>query len=136
MSEGIEIDSSGFQEMIDALDNMGKDGDKIIKEALKEGAKPILEAMKRRVPVKTGKLKQNIKTGTVRKGRNGSWSQVIGPAKGDISVAYYGKFSEYGTSKQPARPWMRPAFDESQDKAYQTMETIIQDGIERSFNKK
>jgi HK97 gp10 family phage protein len=136
MSDGVALEITGFQEMIDALDAMGKEGDRVFKEALDEGVKPILSAMQRRAPTKTGFLKVNIKVGTVKKNKNGVWSQVVGPAKGDITAAYYGKFSEYGSVHEPARPWMRPAFDESKDKAYKIIETKIQDGLDRAFNKK
>jgi len=132
----IELDLLGFQEMIDTLDSMGEEGEKIFKNSLNEGAKPVKAAMERRAPVRTGLLKVNIKIGSVRKLKNGIYTQVIGPGKGDISKVFYGKFTEYGTSKQPAKPWMRPAFDESQDEAYRIIEQIIQDGIEQSFNKK
>jgi len=133
----IDFDTSGFQTMIDSLDNLGKAGEKIFKEALDEGAKVIHVKMQDKVYQvlrrKTGALQDNIKIGKVRKGKDGVWSQVIGPGKGDISEAFYGKFSEYGSSHEKAKPWMRPAFDESAGEAYRKIETIIQDGMERSF---
>jgi len=45
------------------------------------------------------------------------------------------KFSEYGSSHEPARPWMRPAFDESKEEAYAKIEGTAMDGIEQSFKK-
>ena len=133
----IELDTKGFQEMIDTLDNMGKEGEGIFKKALDEGADVVLKTMKRKVYQvlhrRSGDLEENIKTGKVRKLRNGVYSQVIGPAKGDITKAYYGKFSEYGSSHEPARPWMRPAFDESKEEAFQKIEQVMSDGIENAF---
>ncbi len=141
----IQFDLSGFQEMIDTLDSMGKEGEKLFKKALDEGAKPVLEAMKRKAPIYSGPpkkgitpglLRDNIKVGQVRKNKDGVFSQVVGPGKGDISKVFYGKFSEYGTSSEPAKPWMRPAFDESQGEAYNIIENTLQEGIEQAFNKK
>ena len=135
----IEFDTKGFQEMINTLDNMGKAGENIFKKALDEGAKPVLSAMKRKVYQilhrRTGKLQDNIKIGKVRKLRDGTYSQVIGILKGDISSVYYGKFSEYGSSHEPARPWQRPAFDESKDKAYAKIEQELTNGIDNAFKK-
>ncbi len=135
----IGLDTKGFQEMIDTLDNMGEEGETIFKKALDSGAAIILSSMKRKVYQilhrRTGALQDNIKVGKVRKLKNGVYSQVIGPAKGDITKAYYGKFSEYGTSREPARPWMRTAFDESKESAYQKIEQELTGGIYNAFKK-
>lgn len=132
----ISLDLKGFQEMIDTLDRMDKDGEKIAKAGLDAGADIILKTMKRKVYQvlhrRSGELQKNIKIGKVRK-TSGYYSQVVGPGKGDITKSYYGKFSEYGTSREPARSWMRPAFDESKEEAYQKTEQIISDGIDQSF---
>ena len=136
----VELDIKGFQEMIDTLEKMDKAGEGIIKQALNEGAKPVLVAMKNKVysilHKRSGELQKNIKTGTVRKGKDGTYSQIVGVSKGDITKAYYGKFSEYGTSNEPARPWMRPAFDESKEEAFQKIEQVMSDGIDNAFNGK
>jgi HK97 gp10 family phage protein len=126
----IELDTKDFQKMIDTLDNMGKDGDNIFTKAINEGIKPIIDALFRRVPVLTGKLRDSINIGKVRRSRSGTYSQIAGP-RGE----WYGNFSEFGTSKEPARPWLRPAFDESKENAYQRVEKVIMDGIEQSFKK-
>jgi HK97 gp10 family phage protein len=63
------------------------------------------------------------------------YSQIVGISKGDITKAFYGKFSEYGSSHEPARPWIRPAFDESKDEAYQKIEEVVFNGIESAFKK-
>ena len=135
----IELDMKAFQNMVNTLDNMGKDGEKVFIQALDAGASVILPVMKRRVYQvlhrRTGNLYENIKTGKVRKLKSGVYSQIVGISKGDISKAYYGKFSEYGSSHEPARPWIRPAFDESKDEAYQRIESTIADGVEKSFRK-
>lgn len=101
----IELDTKGFQEMIDALDNMGKDGETIFKRALDEGIKIVQKAIQRHTPVykgpakkgvEPGLLKANILIGKVRRLADGVYSQVVGPTKGDISKVFYGKFLEYG----------------------------------------
>jgi HK97 gp10 family phage protein len=91
----MDVEISGFQEMIDTLEKMDKDGEKIFKQALNEGAKPVLTTMKNKVYSilhrRTGELQKNIKIGTVRKGKSGSYSQIIGISKGDVTKAWYGK---------------------------------------------
>lgn len=91
----IELDTKAFQSMIDTLDNMGKDGEKIFIQALDDGAAVILPVMKRKVYQvlhrRTGNLYENIKTGKVRRLKSGVYSQIVGISKGDISKAYYGR---------------------------------------------
>ena len=136
----ISLDLKGFQEMIDTLDRMDKEGENIFKRSLNKGAIPVLKTMKNKVysilHKRSGELQKNIKIGTVRKGKSGSYSQIVGISKGDITAAYYGKFSEYGSSHEPARPWIRPSFDESKEEAFQIIEQVMSDGIENAFNGK
>jgi HK97 gp10 family phage protein len=136
--DNIGLNLSGFQEMIDILDKMDKEGEKVFKDALNAGGDIILKTMKRKVYQilhrKSGDLEKNIRMGKVRKFKDGSYSQVVGPTKGDISSAYYAKFSEWGTSKEPARPWIRPSMDESQGEAYEKIEQVMTDGIDKIFN--
>ncbi|WP_248582598.1 HK97-gp10 family putative phage morphogenesis protein [Nocardioides sp. InS609-2] len=56
-------------------------------------------------PVDTGNLKNSITTTLTGDGRTGSMSAEIGP------TAEYGVFQEYGTSTQPGKAYMGPAFD-------------------------
>lgn len=44
-----------------------------------------------------------------------------GDMNGNKSVAEYGMKNEFGTSRQPSRPFMRPAFDENIQKIRQQM---------------
>ena len=135
----IELDTSGFQEMINTLDKMGDDGEKTFKQALNEGADIVVDAMKRKIYQvlhrRSGEGQKGIKRGKVRKQKDGIYTQVAGITKGDISKVFYLKFSEWGSSHEPAKPWMRPAIDESEETAYQKMETVIMGGIENSFKK-
>ena len=131
-----EIKFEGMDELLLALQKMGAEGDIITEQALIAGAETLKEEAETRAPYKTGKLKANIKIGEIREDKKGRRSIVVGPAKGDISKVFYGKFSEYGTVKEPAKPWLRPAFDESKDKIGKKMEDTIADRIEGVFKGK
>lgn len=128
-----EVRCEGMDELLKSLHAMGDAGDRIMDKALMEGARIVQEAAKRRVPVRTGKLRDNIKIGDIRENAKGLKSIVVGPGKGDISTAFYGKFIEYGTLKKPAKPFLRPAFDESRDFVGRKMEEVIGHGIEEAF---
>lgn len=44
---------------------------------------------------------------------------------------FYGYFSEYGTARQPARPWFRPAFDRKSSQALNIALTRLWESIRR-----
>lgn len=44
---------------------------------------------------------------------------------------FYGYFSEYGTSRQGARPWFRPAFDTKQGAAWNIISARLWEGIRK-----
>lgn len=81
-----------------------------------EASEPIIDAMKSRTPVDTGRLrdsigvdpKKGVKAGVVFVG-------VVGKRKTKKNKAtnpgIYGKYVEFGTRKQKAQPFLRPGFD-------------------------
>ena len=78
--------------------------------------------MRARAPKKTGNLRRHIKY-QVRRARKfeGIWGRV-GVLKGKSGKEYpfYAYFIEYGTSRMPARPFIRPAFDSRKGAAVKT----------------
>ncbi len=95
---------------------------KVIKKGLRNGSKPIQKEAKRNAPVgKTGQLKKNVKLRAQKRSRKSIGVNVQvgeGDFKGD---QFYAAFIEYGTSKMPARPFMRPAWDKNKDKTKQSI---------------
>jgi HK97 gp10 family phage protein len=49
---------------------------------------------------------------------------------GPDARAFWGYFSEYGTCKEPARPWARPAFDLSKQQALDKFLAVLTERIE------
>lgn len=124
-----------MNDLIASVEKMGVAGDAAMDKALLEGAKIAESAMKNKVYTsvkkRTGDLQSNIKIGEIRESRKGK-SIVVGPGKGDISVAYYGKFAEYGTVHQKATPFMRPTFDETKEKVYKKIAEVLHEEIQRA----
>lgn len=84
---------------------------KVLRQALMAGARVIAKAMRARVPEVTGVGKKSIATRRDREGERGGAS--VAAKVGPLRRAFYLMFREFGTSHQPARPWARPAFEES-----------------------
>jgi len=97
----------------------------VLRDALRAAARPVVAAAKSKVSVRTGKLKSGIQQ-RVHVGA-GSADALIGFDR----KQFYGRFIELGTSKMSARPFLRPALDESQSKIEQAFIAAIERGINR-----
>ena len=90
---------------------------KVIKKAVRSGAVIVRDKARGYVATDTGNLKKSI-TIISEKAKPGTIKFSIKPIKRKAKSArdpFYGKFVELGTSKMPARPYMRPAYDEAGD---------------------
>lgn len=118
---------------------------KILRQGLRAGQKEILEAAKSRVPVASGALRASLKIKTSSK-RGVVSARLVAGSK----TAYYAHMVEFGTAQHfikpkrarslffaglarkvvdhpgaRAKPFLRPAFDEAQGKALESMRAYI-----------
>lgn len=134
-----------------------------IRTALRRGAIVIRNEAKLRVPVDSGELRDSLTVTRGKPPLDGKGERYLVRA-GGISMrqyvknkfnirkgratqvsaksyevedmpAVYGRFLEYGTSKMPARPWMRPAFASKASEAIRTIEREMVAGIDRIVKK-
>jgi len=91
-------------------------------EALFETAKVLAKEFEQRVPVATGNLKRSIyatgKAGSTYEHKRGYKKEVEtgeGIAAATASAPHT-HFLEFGTSKMPAQPYMRPSLDSAKEK--------------------
>ena len=128
MSNG--LDFSCIDDYRRKLEELGRKGTSIEKKALEEGAEPILQEMINNCPVRTGKAKKHLKKSKPKK-EKGIQTIKIGVNKGDNSEAFYLKFSEWGTSKQVARPFMRPAFERKREEGLEITKKVIREELRK-----
>ncbi|WP_442765105.1 HK97-gp10 family putative phage morphogenesis protein [Sulfurospirillum cavolei] len=106
----------GLEQLISKLNNLPEKLEKkVIRAAVRKGAILVRDKAREKAPVKTGTLKKSIKIRS-NKVANGIISFKIGPTndKKKGTDVFYGRFIEFGTSKMAAKPFMRPALDESE----------------------
>ena len=114
MAISVSIDT---KQLMSALKELPKNIQKnVMVGATRAGAVAIAEEAKLRVPVDTGDLKKSIGV-TRRKGDVNIVRFSISPRKGKGLGGWYAHFVEFGTSKQPAQPFMRPAYENSSEEA-------------------
>jgi len=84
--------------------------------------------------VSSGRLWESIGV-TKRKSKRGITTFSIGPRKGGKSNGFYGRFIELGTSKMIARPFLRPALENSVKEVLVASKKYIQDRLPREIAK-
>ena len=120
---------TGARELEKVLKRLpGKIGQKVLLSSLRPGATLIKKEAKIRAPVKSGTLRDEI---VVRKEKGGVVALRVGPTRD----AFWGMFQEFGTIKQPARPWLRPAFDATKGKALDAVGKRLGKNVEKAAEK-
>lgn len=122
-----EVKLEGMDELLKQLNELGNKAGRVEGQALKEGAEIIQKAASQKAPRSDRNkehLADNIKISKV-KTKNGVKYIEVGPQRGDNDKFFYGKFIEFGTSKQPARPFMYPAMMENKDEVVNKMKDVI-----------
>jgi HK97 gp10 family phage protein len=84
---------------------------KVVTQALRAGAKPMLEEARNSIPVKSGLTKKDIKIRAIPAKESRAPAIAIAGSLAKAGRAYIMRFLELGTSKMPAKPFLRPAFD-------------------------
>lgn len=136
---------SGFKEMGDAMRELGpRVAKNTLRRAVSSGAAVIRNEAKSRAPVATGEMQRDIMVKRERdtKGqmsatysvfvRSGRKSRLSGKTRDVQKDSFYWRFVEFGTSKMPARPFIRPAFEAKKDVAVSTIGEALAAGIQKA----
>lgn len=156
----MQIKVEGLAELAKALKALppeiaGKNGGPL-RRAIGRAAVVIRDDARRRAPVDTGNLRDNIIAVRKRKspqGTEGYFVEVrrkrrkyantranrrkgrVGKTYENLGEAYYGMFVELGTAKMPAQPFLRPAFESKKAEAVETFRVELAKGIEQAARK-
>lgn len=122
-----------------------------IRKALLLSAEETTDLMRRFVPVRTGQLRASIghsmegaapQTATLKSGSTMDNARAAKREAG-LSVtmfagsgaAFYGRFQEFGTVDQPARPFFFPAYRLGRKRAKARLSRAIRNGAKKAFAK-
>lgn len=122
-----EFEVQGMEELMKKLEQMGKAGAKIENKALQKAAEPLLEEVKNTTVFNdvTGNLRKSIKMSRVKVAKDGKYIWI-----GDVDrKANYSWYVEFGSSKVPARPFLRTVFEAGKFKVFNTIKEEIEKGL-------
>ena len=106
----------------------------LIVRALRAGAEPIRARAAEMAPddptTPWSRIKENMMITVSDQTANGAVAK-IGPSR----KGFVGQFSEWGTSRQSAKPFLKPAYDEKLDEAVRIIGETLADGIEKEMKK-
>ncbi len=132
---------TGFKELAAALRELPqKVARNALRSAVNAGATKIRKQAQQNAPMDSGLLKKNIYQRQIREAsgperqtfavgvRSGRARNKDGSKK---ELPYYWRFMEFGTSKLPAAPFLRPAFDAQKDAAIQAIADKLDERIQK-----
>ena len=119
-----EISSKGMVSFkmtgLDALDKALKKLEskvqrRVLNKAARAGARVVQKRAKALAPVRTGALRRAIRVVTMKaKKGQGKVAVTVKSGRGEKRDVFYAHMVEFGTIGARTRPFMRPAFDETQ----------------------
>ena len=135
--DGLDALMTDIASMAAQLD-MEKGGSAAANRILEQAAVPVEQQMKENASrdprIITDKLHSAIHTGPVRKRRSGGKRITIGVHRKDWDDEdYYPAYVEYGhggPGPAPSHPYIRPAYDVTEDEAYE----LIRDGLRKAID--
>ena len=139
------LDPQGFQELMSDIASMASRldtegaGAVVTKRILENAAVPVEAQMKANASkdpkIISGALHGAISTGKVKKRANGGKHITVGVHRKDWSEEdYYPAYVEFGhggPGPAPAHPYIRPAYDTTEDQAYEIIRQGLRDAIDR-----
>lgn len=118
----------GLVELKKNLEKVGRNVTDVMDDAIMAGAAVIEKAAKAKAPVKFGRLRRSI-TAEIKSKSYTFVTVRVGPGK----EGFYGRFVELGTKKMPAKPFLRPAFDENVQEARKEIRKVIKEAVKRGL---
>jgi HK97 gp10 family phage protein len=125
-----EISLEGVDALIERLNTMNVNVNKLVNTALQAAAVPVLEEAKNTSVFvdRSGKLRRGLKTSNVQT-KDGIKYVLVGVDKGDTSQIFYGKYLEFGTSKIKARPFLEPAYEKNKSEVQSIIANTLKEGL-------
>lgn len=132
----VDIDVIGMDDIIKKLKILPERVQKnVLTGAIRASTKPIIKEARNLVPKDSGTLKKSIGTKKRRSRDKNIIHFSVSPQKGGKNNGWYAHFVEFGTVKQTAQPFMRPAFEKKGDKTIDFTRDYMRKRIDKELAK-
>jgi HK97 gp10 family phage protein len=123
----------GLQELLASMDGISLVRQKnLIARSLRKAMQPTKELAAKRAPddpeTPGSRVAEAMSVSVIEQTATGAIG-ITGPTK----HGFPGIFEEVGTAHQAGKPWLGPAFDETQDEDYEILGDELLSGIEKEF---
>lgn len=137
----ITVDIRGLGALAEDFARLKRGGQKrVLRQATMAGARVGRNAIRDAAPVDEGITRKNVIAASARKnetGRHTAGVKVRGERRDDgTSPAYTWRFSEFGTSKEPARPWVRPTWDSNEEEIAAAVRDRLAGAIDEALGRR
>lgn len=141
MPAAVDISLLGDKKLIRKLKRMEPAVQKrIMRKALRAGARPVRDESRRRAPILTGRLKKSIKIRALKRSRNKLGVLVQTGTRAELGIDpddryYYPAHVELGHGSVPAIPYLRGALDSKAQEALRIIQREAWNGISAEARK-
>ena len=143
MATTTTVKVEGLRELSAAMRDLAQNvQNNIARSATNSAAQVVKKAAISKAPNLTGNLKKNIIVRRLPKAESALTSEhIVTVRRGRLTVkqkaagitgAMYAGFVEFGTVKMPARPYLRPAFDQTKTQAVDAMAAQLKKRIAKA----
>ena len=125
-----ELETKGFEEILNNLQSLGRKGSRIENIALKSGGEIVrkqVEENAQRSNIDHEHLKDNIVCSNI-KNKMGVKSIEVKVDKKNTKI-FWDVFNEFGTSKMPANHFMSNGFNDSKEEALSKITEVMIEGL-------
>lgn len=127
-NSNVRLKVEGVEDILKALRKADEDMQKELHDIVSEAAEIVFREADARVPILSGASRESlrIETGFTKSGL--FYANVV---VGNHDTAFYITFYELGTSRQPPRPFMRPALDSERSEIRNYMISRLRELIDK-----
>lgn len=113
---------------------------RVLRQATMAGARVGRDAVKALAPVDEGVTRDSVVAASARQNEPGTHTAGVKirsiRREHGRNPAYTWRFSELGTSKEPARPWIRPAWDSHEDEIVAATQDALARAIDQALGRR
>lgn len=137
----ITVDIRGLGALAQDFESLKRGAQKrVLRQATMAGARVGRDAIRDAAPVREGVTRKSVVAASAKNnedGRHTAGVRVRSERREDgTSPAYTWRFSELGTSREPARPWIRPTWDSNEDEIAAAVRDRLASAIDEALGRR